>query len=96
MSSEPPLRRLSDGAPIESSSVASPGVESFPTSACTARASAWSSSLQVGRPTRSMCPYIRSAITLLKCRGHAAPLTRYVISVSVMIAAPSAIRTATS
>ena len=43
-----------------------------------------------------MCLYIVSATTLLKWRGQAVPMIRYDISVSVIMAAPSAMRMAVS
>ena len=43
-------------------------------------------------PTASMLACIASAIGRLKCRGYAAPTMRRVSVVSVIIAAPSAMR----
>src|SRR5688572_26165543 len=92
MSSDPPpmFRPSGSGAIVLSSLDGMPSSRE-PISFCTAFAIVWSASLHFGRPTCLMFANIASAIGLLKCCGHAEPITWLRTSfVPVMIAAPAA------
>ena len=98
MSSEAPprFRAGSTGGSIALTRVSSPD-SGAPAVRCTARAKAWSSSVQAGMPTRRMLASTASASGRLKCRGHAAPSTRVGRTrVPVMSAAPWATESATA